>query len=345
MAKTPAKKAVAKKPVARPVAAKKPVARSVGSLLQLLKQINELAPKRSKASDGWVGDAKHAARHSDHNAEPDGTVDARDFTNDPNGGMDSQRLCDALVASRDPRISYIICNGKIIGGRKGPKPWVARKYTGSNSHHHHIHVSVLDEGQDDRTPWKIEAAFAKEGRRAGDDLTVRQVNSVMHLGSKGEFVKQLQDGLNKLGYGPIEEDGHFGESTDAAVKKFQKDNGLVADGWAGPRTMEELGKDLAKQKAAPKLEAATAVVEDAANGDKNYSNTEITAGITGLSGIAATAKLITDQISEAAQSATSMIASVGPWVLLGIVIVGGAGYIYYERRRKRLEATAVREKL
>ena len=136
-----------------------PVARMVESLKTFRAQVNKLAPKRSKASDGWIGDSKHSMRKSDHNPEPDGTVDAFDLTHDPKGGVDIQKVCDALLASRDPRISYLICNGQIIAGANGPQPWVKRNYTGANKHTKHLHVSVLDKGQDNAAPWKIEAAF------------------------------------------------------------------------------------------------------------------------------------------------------------------------------------------
>lgn len=341
-------------------AAKKPPARSVGSLLQLLKQINEAAPKRSKVSDGWIGDAKHAARHSDHNPEPDGTVDARDFTNDPTGGMDSQKLCDALVASRDPRISYIICNGKIIAGRKGPSPWKARKYTGANGHYHHIHVSVLDEGQDDKTPWKIDAAFKKPSSpkpKPGADLSTKQVNSVMHMGSRGEFVKTLQKNLNHLGYGPLEEDGSFGAETEVAVKAFQKAMGLRVDGWAGPTTLEVVGKEIAKGKLKPQIEKAQAkaqqaeakvdeakpVVDEVAN-DGKVTSTEWLTGVTGLTAVSATVKQIVDTVRESTESVSSLM-SLGPWVLLGVVAAGAAGYVIYTRRKQRLEAQAVKKVL
>lgn len=329
--------------------AKKPVARSVESLTVLLAQINKLAPNRSKASDGWIGDVKHMARHSDHNPEPDGTVDARDFTNDPSGGCDMRRVCDAIAASRDARVSYMICNGQIMSGRKGPKPWVWRKYSGANGHYHHGHISVLDEGQDDKTPWKIEAAFKKVPVTSASKpvvLTKKQVNSVMHLGSKGDFVKTLQENLNNLGYGPLEEDGEFGDSTDKAVRSFQKDASLErVDGWAGPATVGAIAKELQRRKTAPKMAAAEKVVDDAAADGKRFSTTEVVTAVTGATGTLTVAKEGVDAVKESTSSIMDLATSVGPWVLLAIVLAGGAAYIIYERRNKRLEAQAVKKVL
>ena len=176
---------------------------------------------------------------------------------------------------------------------------------------------------------------------ASVDLTARQVSAIMHLGSKGEFVVDLQKKLNTLGYGPLEPDGEFGEATDIAVKAFQEDNGLTPDGWAGPKTLEEIGKDLMKLKTAPKIEAAKEVVEEAANGDKNYSTTEIAAGAAGVAGAAGAVKSTVDAVSESAQSVGGLLVSVGPWVLLGVVVVAAAGYIWYSRRQQRIKATEV----
>jgi len=58
-------------------------------------------------------------------------------------------------------------------------------------------------------------------------------------GSKGEDVKLLQEILNSYGYS-LKVDGDFGSSTEAAVKKFQKSRGLVADGIVGPKTWNAL---------------------------------------------------------------------------------------------------------
>lgn len=60
-------------------------------------------------------------------------------------------------------------------------------------------------------------------------------------GSKGEDVKRLQQALIALGY--LEDggaDGDFGNGTLTAVKEFQKDNGLTADGQAGQQTLSLL---------------------------------------------------------------------------------------------------------
>ena len=61
-------------------------------------------------------------------------------------------------------------------------------------------------------------------------------------GSRGETVKALQLELGRLGYdlGPCGADGDFGRATEAAVKAFQADRGLQADGICGPATWGRL---------------------------------------------------------------------------------------------------------
>lgn len=128
------------------------------SLDVLLKQLNEKFPGRSTASDGAIGDAAHAATKSDHNPNSKGVVQARDFTHDPDDGLDIAKLASWLVASRDKRIKYIIVNAKIIAGGDGPSPWVPREYKGANAHKKHLHLSVKDDPKlyDDTTPWDLE---------------------------------------------------------------------------------------------------------------------------------------------------------------------------------------------
>lgn len=61
-------------------------------------------------------------------------------------------------------------------------------------------------------------------------------------GSLGEYVTLLQTKLIQLGYdlAPYGADGTFGNKTMNAVKNFQRDQGLNADGVVGPKTWDAL---------------------------------------------------------------------------------------------------------
>jgi peptidoglycan hydrolase-like protein with peptidoglycan-binding domain len=43
-------------------------------------------------------------------------------------------------------------------------------------------------------------------------------------------VRNIQAGLQRLGYDPGPADGRFGPQTEAAIRRFQQDNGLAVDG-------------------------------------------------------------------------------------------------------------------
>lgn len=63
---------------------------------------------------------------------------------------------------------------------------------------------------------------------------------ILRQGSKGEDVRQLQIKLNAQGY-QLVIDGDFGSRTLAAVRDFQRKNGLEADGIVGSATRKALG--------------------------------------------------------------------------------------------------------
>ena len=56
----------------------------------------------------------------------------------------------------------------------------------------------------------------------------------LKLGSKGKFVKELQNLLD------LTVDGDFGLKTENAVKNFQKKHNLIEDGIVGPKTWQIL---------------------------------------------------------------------------------------------------------
>lgn len=69
---------------------------------------------------------------------------------------------------------------------------------------------------------------------------------ILKIGSTGHAVMLLQKNLRALGY-HLHVDGDFGPATKSEVARFQGNNGLVADGIAGPATQGRieamLGRD------------------------------------------------------------------------------------------------------
>jgi hypothetical protein len=62
----------------------------------------------------------------------------------------------------------------------------------------------------------------------------------LRRGHSGEDVRQLQELLQSAGHSPGSIDGNFGTRTHSAVVAFQREQGLVADGLAGPKTTAAL---------------------------------------------------------------------------------------------------------
>lgn len=133
------------------------------ALVTLRDEVNARFPNRDKASDGWIGDASHQARPSDHNpcwscsGRSHGIVRALDIDISPDGRPNvdlRKRLLKVLIG--DPRVWYVISNGIIYSRTHG---WAARKYTGSNPHFAHVHVSLngangVDSSNNfDTSPW------------------------------------------------------------------------------------------------------------------------------------------------------------------------------------------------
>lgn len=79
--------------------------------------------------------------------------------------------------------------------------------------------------------------------------------NALTIGMSGDTVKSMQKKLKALGY-LSSADGYYGSGTEAAVRAFQKNNGLSVDGKVGRKTMAQLLSDNAV-KASPNQPAAT----------------------------------------------------------------------------------------
>lgn len=132
------------------------------SLLTLIDQVDATWPNRKKTSDGTIASSQHSSQNptSDHEIK-NGIVRALDITNDPAHGVNARAIAQALLDSRDPRISYVISNRQMARSypKTGTTPWQWSPYTQSNPHTEHCHVSVVDNPTlyDDPRPWAIKA--------------------------------------------------------------------------------------------------------------------------------------------------------------------------------------------
>ena len=86
------------------------------------------------------------------------------------------------------------------------------------------------------------AAVFGTAHTSEDYLSMPYVQTaVLKQGATGGEVKELQRRLKNWGYYNGAVDGIYGKGTIEAVKKFQKKNGLTADGVAGIETYKALG--------------------------------------------------------------------------------------------------------
>lgn len=203
--------------------------RKAKSLQKLLDQVNAAYPGRSKDSDGWIGDEAHSSRTSDHNPDSRGVVHALDITKDLRVGLDSRRLGEALKASADPRIKYIISNGEIWNPSIAPG-W--RKYSGINPHTAHVHISVVSDPElaDSTRDWSM----ALSGVTLKPDPSAPPPLPTIRRGStNSEKIIEIWTLL-------LMQEKGFGSVLEAAVKAFQKREGLVVDGVVGSQTWEKL---------------------------------------------------------------------------------------------------------
>ncbi len=74
-------------------------------------------------------------------------------------------------------------------------------------------------------------------------LPTRAGAALYRSGSSGKAVSTIQQNLYGLGYG-CTPDGIFGAQTAAAVRAFQSEHGLTADGIAGEKTLTALGEEV-----------------------------------------------------------------------------------------------------
>lgn len=230
------------------------------SLNKLRDETNSRWPKRSKVSDGWIGDTSHQARKSDHN--PDwsapgqrrGVVRATDTTRQ---GIHIDTFL--RHTTNDSRVAYVIYNRRIYQHSTGWQP-----YSGPNAHIQHVHVSIAhtNTAENDLKPWygnstvKPAVATKRPSRKkhvyaVRSEASIRKVTIRCTTGTKKNTTPHLI-GLYQLDQRspyPLVHDQHWGVLTDAhfrwvgqlqkALNKW-KGTKLAVDGSFGNGTFNRV---------------------------------------------------------------------------------------------------------
>lgn len=210
---------------------------------------------------GWIGDAAHQDGCSDHNIDSSGIVHAIDPM--VTGARAQQIVTAALAHPGD--LQYVIHNRVIWSVTVG---WKARKYTGSDPHTNHVHLSG-----------KHGTAHSSSHTCTGYDLTAQNSTPVFDLcpakpvppvkptppkpkppvkptghqpGTRelkaanpdmtGDDVKFVQTFIGSKHAGAA--DGKFGNGTAAGVRWYQAMRGFKGkqiDGIVGKNTWKQMG--------------------------------------------------------------------------------------------------------
>lgn len=189
------------------------------SLRKLRDEVNAVWPNRSKISDGWIGDTSHQARKSDHNPDyaSGGVVRALDITA---RGIDVNRLL--RHTTNDSRVAYVIYNRRIYTHSRG---WY--RYTGSNPHTSHVHVSIAHSrtAERDVKTWISSSSSSSHTSTPSvsrgatvAQATAKQVNAV--------YVRQRE--YKDLLLGKVNKQGTASQVNAVYVRQREYQNALVS---------------------------------------------------------------------------------------------------------------------
>lgn len=217
--------------------------------------INKRYPKRTKGSEGTIGDARHAASYSEHNPDKDGSVDAFDMDVNLNGAPNDEgdaaelKEIERLKAEfeRQPSAQLWIHRGQIAN--KDIDNWRRRKYTGPNKHMRHVHWQSDADGERKPMVGSLEDDVVDALNDPARTESAKVVPPWPHKAATSfgvedadRYVKTVyaaQSRLKARGW-RLTVDGRFGPQTERVVRLFQREKDMHVDGRLGPNTWRML---------------------------------------------------------------------------------------------------------
>ena len=216
-------------------------------LVTLRATLNRLFTRRDKTTDGWVGDAAHNARKSDHNPDwdDDGIVRAIDVDKDlPDSENAAQRIVDAIT--RDPRVAYVIFRRRIwqnpaVYSRGGWRPYTPSGKAGwYNPHEQHFHVSVRHGKRWDRdgSPWNLGIEEGDDELNADDKKWINARFDDLATGVEQALARHDAGLIRRLTLAAGLENGFVKFAEDGAYYAVEYDGSATpirSETWAGFR--------------------------------------------------------------------------------------------------------------
>ncbi|EAW37817.1 penicillin-insensitive murein endopeptidase [Lyngbya sp. PCC 8106] len=163
----------------------------------------------------------------------------------------TQQLVDLIHNNTILGVKVILFNDPDI---KGVEPWAG--------HDNHLHVSFLPPG--------INSAPYSSDQNGDLRLVIPPM--------QGERVRQLQEDLANVGIA-ITADGIFGKQTDAAVRKFQAEQGLQVDGIVGFVTQTKLDQLNSRQSRGGSDQPSNLTLQDVIDQNQSISFDDINSGL------------------------------------------------------------------
>jgi hypothetical protein len=200
------------------------MAKLVPAGVTLRDQINERWKGRDKASDGWVGDAAHASRPSDHNPDAQGWVHAIDIDADLRGSQyDIDWFAEQLIAyarvrrQGSKRLKNIVWDDQVASGTYEGTFWVFR---GSGyGHTQHVHVSFTDQAETNGNQFDLPIFTGKNNIWDGVVPFFDVLDKASNTAQKNKATHRLACRLKELGFyqGVVLPEGQQGFPTTAVT--------------------------------------------------------------------------------------------------------------------------------
>ncbi len=183
---------------------------------------------------GWADIGQHVT------LTPDGKfITGRSFSKQPASIKGYNSINGGIPFMVEMLGNFDIGNDKFEGAQKASMLKLAKWFDdrGKNIRFHRENASKTCPGTG-----IDKAQFMREvrGQTSSGSIGAGNISTVLRRGSRGTQVRYLQMNLTGLGYKGVFIDGMYGPGTESGVKRFQKAEGLSADGIAGTNTLNKM---------------------------------------------------------------------------------------------------------